>query len=200
MELNDEIKIVGSISRYKRISYKFEFLFDFKVPDYIIFAIANGITFKELENYVHIAIYSFEDITNENAKTFLDKIEKMLEVKNKNNELDSEKIEPCNIYEYDEKLSERENFNKNYREIKNIELKKYLSKKAIDILEKFGIKVKETPYSQYEYDSEIGDPLLDYQESEEKDSKVKTLPSSVTENEFKELLKELNKLNIMYNL
>ena len=100
-----------------------------------------------------------------------------------------------NTFDFDEWYNE-------YSTKEVINIKKELSKKELQLIEKLGIKLKDKIYTEQEFECLNMDLLKYYKDDDMSEEELKysaKLPEGVTRKEYNDLLDKINEINQKYN-
>lgn len=177
------LQLEKRIKEMKLLKEKLEKHFNFEIPDYIIDDILDYEKYHHICLIINLAVVS-NRLSEENGKILKEGIKKLFNIDNDYDRVRKEVF-------MDNKFS-FEKWHEKYCNYEFIELKKFLKKEDIDILEKLEIKVKDKIYTEYEYEMLKMDISAYYNEIEPEEN--------ITEEEKKYLksLKEKDVTKIAY--
>ena len=197
---DEVIDAVGKIKRleirrkeFKILKEKLEKHFNFEITEYIIDDILNYETYYHTCLMINLAVIN-NRLSAENGEKLKLELKNLFKINNVYDRFDRG-VFMGNTFDFDEWYNE-------YSTKEVINIKKELSKKELQLIEKLGIKLKDKIYTEQEFECLNMDLLKYYKDDDMSEEELKysvKLPEGVTRKEYNDLLDKINEINQKYN-
>ena len=197
---DEVIDAVGKIKRleirrkeFKILKEKLEKHFNFEITEYIIDDILNYETYYHTCLMINLAVIN-NRLSAENGEKLKLELKNLFKINNIYDRFDRG-VFMGNTFDFDEWYNE-------YSTKEVINIKKELSKKELQLIEKLGIKLKDKIYTEQEFECLNMDLLKYYKDDDMSEEELKysvKLPEGVTRKEYNDLLDKINEINQKYN-
>ena len=197
---DEVIDAVGKIKRleirrkeFKILKEKLEKHFNFEITEYIIDDILDYETYYHTCLMINLAVIN-NRLSAENGEKLKLELKNLFKINNIYDRFDRG-VFMGNTFDFDEWYNE-------YSTKEVINIKKELSKKELQLIEKLGIKLKDKIYTEQEFECLNMDLLKYYKDDDMSEEELKysvKLPEGVTRKEYNDLLDKINEINQKYN-
>ena len=197
---DEVIDAVGKIKRlevrrkeFKILKEKLEKHFNFEITEYIIEDILDYETYYHTCLMINLAVIN-NRLSAENGEKLKLELKNLFKINNVYDRFDRG-VFMGNTFDFDEWYNE-------YSTKEVINIKKELSKKELQLIEKLGIKLKDKIYTEQEFECLNMDLLKYYKDDDMSEEELKysvKLPEGVTRKEYNDLLDKINEINQKYN-
>lgn len=197
---DEVIDAVGKIKRlevrrkeFKILKEKLEKHFNFEITEYIIDDILDYETYYHTCLMINLAVIN-NRLSAENGEKLKLELKNLFKINNVYDRFDRG-VFMGNTFDFDEWYNE-------YSTKEVINIKKELSKKELQLIEKLGIKLKDKIYTEQEFECLNMDLLKYYKDDDMSEEELKysvKLPEGVTRKEYNDLLDKINEINQKYN-
>lgn len=197
---DEVIDAVGKIKRlevrrkeFKILKEKLEKHFNFEITEYIIEDILDYETYYHTCLMINLAVIN-NRLSAENGEKLKLELKNLFKINNIYDRFDRG-VFMGNTFDFDEWYNE-------YSTKEVINIKKELSKKELQLIEKLGIKLKDKIYTEQEFECLNMDLLKYYKDDDMSEEELKysvKLPEGVTRKEYNDLLDKINEINQKYN-
>ena len=197
---DEVIDAVGKIKRleirrkeFKILKEKLEKHFNFEITEYIIYDILDYETYYHTCLMINLAVIN-NRLSAENGEKLKLELKNLFKINNIYDRFDRG-VFMGNTFDFDEWYNE-------YSTKEVINIKKELSKKELQLIEKLGIKLKDKIYTEQEFECLNMDLLKYYKDDDMSEEELKysvKLPEGVTRKEYNDLLDKINEINQKYN-
>ena len=196
---DEVIDAVGKIKRleirrkeFKILKEKLEKHFNFEITEYIIDDILDYETYHHTCLMINLAVVN-NRMSIVDGETLKAELKILFKIKNKDDRFDRGVF--MDTFDFDEWYNE-------YSTKEVINIKKELSKKELQLIEKLGIKLKDKIYTEQEFECLNMELLKYYKDDDMSEEELKysvKLPEGVTRKEYNDLLDKINEINQKYN-
>ena len=197
---DEVIDAVGKIKRleirrkeFKILKEKLEKHFNFEITEYIIDDILDYETYYHTCLMINLAVIN-NRLSAENGEKLKLELKNLFKINNVYDRFDRG-VFMGNTFDFDEWYNE-------YSTKEVINIKKELSKKELQLIEKLGIKLKDKIYTEQEFECLNMELLKYYKDDDMSEEELKysvKLPEGVTRKEYNDLLDKINEINQKYN-